>query len=160
MIYFDLDGVIRDLSTKALGCPATHWHHKVDGKTVVDCIREDLGLLLRADPTEYYPLIKTLPAITIITCQPQEWRNYTTAWVDHHLDNVQDLIYVDRAEDKLPYLYHGDWLVEDYPFYASYDQIILIDRPYNKNAPAEVRVCNPETLGLLLNTMKENGESL
>lgn len=147
MIYFDLDGVIRSLSPTALGYPAPHWWHKKDGKTIVDLINEDLRILTESPPTEYYPIIKELPEINIITHQPEHWKERTTEWISHHFPGKEiNIAYVNSPEEKMEYLYDGDYLVEDYPFFKDYSRIILIDRAYNGQAAAPVRIYQPEEL--------------
>lgn len=147
MIYFDLDGVIRNLCGIDRG-NWQRWDDRIDGKTVVDYVNSDLSLLYQAPTTEYYPVICELQRINIITCQPESWRPYTMAWISIHNERGNISVqFVSHADEKLALLNEGDLLVEDYPLFEDYSKIVLIDYPYNQNVKGEVaRIKTPDEL--------------
>lgn len=151
MIYFDLDGVLRDITQVYLGYTPSEWNCGIMEK-----IRLDPSLLLKAPPTEYYPIVKEYfenKTIYIITCQIQQTRKYTIEWVNKHFRNVK-LIQVKYPEEKLKYLKKGDTLIEDYPFYKPTDishiTLVLIDKPYNKSSICHLRIHSPKALKYFL----------
>jgi len=152
-IKFDLDGIIRDLCLYIGGGFPDNWHDPLpNGVKLMEHIKADLSLLFSAPTTEYYPVIRELQRVDIITCQPESWRPYTMAWITKHFNFFStDVQFVNDAEEKLALLKEGDLLVEDYPFFNDYSKIILIDYPYNRNVTGEVaRVKNPDELRALL----------
>ena len=146
MIHFDLDGVCRSL-THHFKEPFLDYNQSVNGMGFCEYIDTDLSLLESAPPTPYLPIVREYPYINILTCQPEHWRKPTQRWIDEHLCRT-NVIYFDSPKDKLAYLQDrpGDVLVEDYPFFESYKQIVLIDYPYNRCAVAPVRVRTPGEL--------------
>ncbi len=133
MIYFDFDGVIRDLCT-AIGQPFDSWDTLIDGKTFVDYIDDNLHLLLDAPPTEYYSVINNYSKdIVIMTCQPELWRPSYEKWIDAYFSNRNvKTIFVENISDKMRLLQKEDFLVDDYPRFNDYSQVILIKRVYNR----------------------------
>lgn len=156
MIHFDLDGVIRNLYTKATGDnhrECNNWFCYKNDKGILDLIEENLlENLLDSEPTEFYDHIKNLPFISIITCQASHWRPLTTQWIYDHFDRDQVKIqFVRDAHQKLYLLREGDLLVEDYPYFRDYRQIVLIDYPYNRLIRHPyLRVEKPEELAAFL----------
>jgi hypothetical protein len=47
-----------------------------------------------------------------------------------------DITYVDNGRDKLALLAPEDLLIEDYPLFEDYSQIILLNQPYNREVLA------------------------
>ena len=154
MIFFDLDGVIRDLTYYIRGTePRTDWHGILpNGETVGQYIDNNLNTLITAPPTPYLDVIKQLKQITILTNQPGPWQYRTLAWIeDHFYGNKIDVFFVKKMKDKMSYLHDGDLLVEDYPHYDNYSQIVLIDHPYNRNVKNPyLRITSPDQLALFL----------
>jgi hypothetical protein len=84
--------------------------------------------------------------IHVVSAQPDHWRRHTSAWLDKHIPDAR-VKYLTDTHHKLRYLDAGTRvLVEDYPFYSSYRDIILVDRPYNQGIEVPRRVHNPEEL--------------
>ena len=131
MIYFDLDGVIRDISVVLFGGDPKEWGSKVkSGENVFDFINNNLNVLVEAPVTDFYRF-RDYKIECILSCQPVRWRFYTNQWIDKFCPGVDVVRYVRKPEDKLSILKNGDFLVEDYPFFSDYSKIILVRRPYN-----------------------------
>ena len=132
MIYFDLDGVIRDISVVLFGGDPKEWGSKVkSGENVPDFIDNNLNVLVEAPVTDFYRF-RDYEIGCILSCQPVRWRFYTDQWIDKFCPGV-DVHYVKKPEDKLSILKNGDFLVEDYPFFSDYSKIVLVRRLYNIN---------------------------
>jgi hypothetical protein len=146
-IFWDLDGVLRDLTYKFHTGDIDNWEMKNgDGKTAVEHIEADLEVLTDAPETEYMWVAKQFDPIHIVSAQPDHWRRHTSAWLDAHIPGAK-IKYLLDTHHKLRYLDSGNRiLVEDCPLYASYRDIILIDRPYNRDIEVPRRVTNPEEL--------------
>jgi len=142
VIFFDLDGVIRDLCGAVFKNEPENWEWEEEGEDLYTKVSRDLSALERAKPTEYYPLVLSLGFVFILSSQPKEWRIFTTRWLDFWFNQNEAFTssggemyyrFVDSPRDKLRIIRPGDVLVEDYPYFNDYSQIILIDRKYNRN---------------------------
>jgi len=133
MIYFDLDGVIRDLCSIVFGFEPIKWDYQnKEGKTLVDIINENMGILRDAPPTKYLPFIKPFSPLVILSSKcPEKWKIRTRGWVNKYLPRSE--LHFINPKTKQNFLNKGDFLVEDSPNLTSYENIILIDRKYNKN---------------------------
>ena len=157
-IFVDIDGVLRDLTTPIFGFDPEIWDYRVDGKNLVDLINEDLTILETAPPTKYLELIKSLPEIHLLSCQPEHWREYTNRWISQNLpfrrningDITPSWVYTTTHDEKLDIIEKWNGiLIEDYPFFSPeryMKDIILIDHEYNKKVKCNRRVRNVETL--------------
>jgi hypothetical protein len=164
--YFDLDCVLRDLHgaiSDKLGMPfaPTDWREAPPGHaSVIDFVDNNRLLLASAPVTEYWHeimLARDGKPITVITCSPITWIPYTRYWLAQNMPRRTKIIWCQRPEGKLELLGPHDWLVEDYPGFSDYSRIILIDRPYNRNVAAPVRVKTPAELGAVLRRLKREG---
>jgi len=144
MIYWDIDGVLRNQDAIALGSYPDTWYVKVGNQDFMDYISDHLEILEISPPTEYLKVAKEFEPILIISDQPESWRPYTEKWLQKYI-RVAEIIWA-KPKEKLVHLNAQDWLIEDYPYFEDYSQIILIDRPYNRDAPAKIRVYSPEQL--------------
>jgi hypothetical protein len=157
MIYFDLDGVIRDFEQAIWGdkklrewdapCP--------NGQNVFDYVENNLDVLLTAPPTKYCNVIRKHNP-TILSSQPELWRPNTTKWIKKYVPEYKKIIYVSKPEEKLPYFLKTDnWLVDDYPNFKPevYRKIILIDTSFNQNVDCKIRVKYPIILEAVLKTL-------
>jgi hypothetical protein len=156
-IFFDLDGVLRDLS-KGMGFEPQTWNekHPETGQTVMEILNGDLTILRDAPPMSYLSRIlemSELRKIKIATVQDLPWRPYTEEWIRKYIPNAEIIWFV-NGEDKLEFC-TGECkgiLVEDSPNLSDYTNVILIDHPYNRNIPfkswgkVHVRVHNPDQL--------------
>jgi hypothetical protein len=147
MIYFDLHGVISNLSKAVFGFEPPSWHYKIKNENLLDKVEADVNLLECCPPTEYYDIISELQFIFIISSQPEHWREKSDNWLWNHF-NPENVFrkYVNSPQEKLDILKPGDLLVEDYPFFKDYSQIILIDRLYNQKVKTDRRVKTPAEL--------------
>ena len=137
MVYFDLDGVLRDLCGAA-GIEPDKWNCKVGpyNQSFVEFFGDNPELLLTAKPTEYLHIAdfynKYISKITILTNQIESWRRLAVEWINIHFKgNAPEVIF---AKNKLAYLSsEKDLLIEDDPNLSDYSQVMLIDRSYNRN---------------------------
>lgn len=146
-IVWDLDGVLRDLTTAVsihLGKPfaPTSWNSKI----VMDidlCQYINLypQILVDAPQDKYLPFfIVNDPHGTILTCQPLHWIPYTKVWLKEHLP-MASIVWCQHPEEKLDWCRdHDALIIEDYPFFSSYDSVLLIDHEYNHNTNAKIRI--------------------
>lgn len=152
-IYFDLDGVIRDLSGYVGGGEPDNWQDPMpNGRRLMEYVEANLECLYECPATKYYYIIRRLPFVRILTCQPEAWRSYTVCWIQEHFEwGRYDIDFVDHADEKLKMLLPGDILIEDYPMFKDYSQIALIDYQYNRNVEGEIiRIREPEELDAFL----------
>lgn len=142
MIIFDLDGVLRDLCDAAGINPKT-WDCRIANQSFVEYFTQNKNLLYLARPTEYLEVAKICRAyfdipVIIMTDQPVTWHNAARYWVAEVFDNCPPTIVF--AEDKISLLDPSDILIEDSPNLSSYEQVILVDKPYNQEVVAARRV--------------------
>lgn len=159
-IVFDLDGVLRDLAgyvAKKNGCSYPKvWNEKYKGLDIFQCIDKDLDCLINARPTAYLPIVvKYYREIDIWTNQPDNWKSHTEKWIDNNVATKVNIYYKSPDEKARCLLENRDIiLVEDSPKFYNYDQILLIDRPYNQHVKAVMRVFGPKHLNNLLEIAK------
>jgi len=162
-LIFDLDGIFRNLVTVIEkeyndGKPIVHWYQRGNnGKILPDIIDEDLEILVKAPKTEYFDIIMQYVSFPIIwTYQPIEWRGFMYRWLDKYMDGKYGVVLLNPKQkyDKLKEL-KDTYLVEDYPKFPSYEKIILIDRPYNQEVDAPIRIKTPEELEVWLRRNNE-----
>jgi hypothetical protein len=156
-IFWDLDGVLRNLVFK-FGCYVDAWDQvNGSGKTVMEHVAEDMSILVDAPLDDYAGLAKEFDPIHIVSAQPDTWRPNTSKWLDKHFPGAK-VKYLTDTQHKLRYLEAGTRiLIEDYPNYPDYTSIILVDRPYNKDTIAPHRVYSPEELRELLMKYLKDG---
>lgn len=164
-IVFDLDGVIRDLYGPMMKEDDStvveyDWKNK-EGLSVCDLIEQKLERLEEAPVTEYYKLIKyyinfTYSPIEIWSHQLPHWQKYTERWINTYFATEKIKLRFLNSQEKYKLLYYEDkYIVEDYPFFPSYDRVILIDRPYNRNCKANTRIQFPYQLKEFLKWSKQ-----
>jgi hypothetical protein len=140
MIYFDLDGPIRDLiAVVHNGKAPLSWDQATPyGTGFLEYVDNNLDILTEAPATEYYNIIKELPFVTILTHQPKTWIPYTEDWINKYFKKGEyNVHFVNHPEEKFDFLKEGDILVEDYPMFKSYSQIALVEYPYNQHVTGE-----------------------
>jgi hypothetical protein len=151
MIFWDIDGVIRNLAQIVFGRPALKWDEKrdCDGNTLIEAVNKNPDLCLLAGPCEYIKLINEYficKTVHFLSSQPVVWRENTEKWLSIYCATKYDIIYTNGSDEKLSYLKPGDWLIDDSPCFSDYSQIILIDYPYNQQVNAPYRVHNRKEL--------------
>jgi len=158
-IYFDVDGVLRNLTKEVLGREPKTWNdiENEEGENLFDLISEELWLLLKAPPTEYVEVVKELSSISILSSQPGFWRKWTDKWLDKHFpDTLVEVNYVAKPEKKLEFLKEEDILIDDYPLFEDNSQVVILDHVYNRDVKdCYARIKNVEDLKKLL---EEKGE--
>ena len=151
-VYFDLDGVIRYLSAESRGGkePETWNELLTNGDNLCEHIDKHLDLLLTAQKTKYFDVIKSYSPIKIITHQQPGWKVNTMKWIDYNLPDAE-IIFVTDIKRKME-IVDTDLIVEDNPNFPNwfYGNVILIDWKYNRNVEPFVRITEPEQLDKLL----------
>jgi len=137
VLYWDVDGVLRDFEWGIFGKHMTEYASEVNGKPVHDYVNENLKLLEEAPATEYLGIVrdfycKTKIDLNILTCQPVGWIPALDKWLGKWLVGVvYNREVVDTSLDKLKVLEQGDTLVEDHPELVGNSQVIVVARKYN-----------------------------
>jgi FMN phosphatase YigB (HAD superfamily) len=152
-IFFDLDGVLRDLSGAVFGSDPEDWN--VD---LVERVNQDLGLLVRAEATEYVlAFFSFYGESVIVSNQPPHWRRYTMQWIVRNLSPfIPEVIFVDHMKQKLNLIGDQDILVDDFPFFdRKLDHIILVKHKYNERTAHRFKyvVSNEVELNRILNDL-------
>jgi FMN phosphatase YigB (HAD superfamily) len=131
--WFDLDGVLRNLSGNFLSQSPEVWHWYKRGKDIYHFVNDDLECLAKSKPTKFCPLVATLPHINILTCQPKDWRQYTLEWIQNNIGDNVTVTFVEQAKEKLDILAAENGVIfEDYPMFEDYSRVYLVDYPYNR----------------------------
>ncbi len=157
-IFFDLDGVLRDLAGFVLGEEVVYWNQKtIYGKTVPEAVTEKpCEYLIFAPSTIYLDYLKdNFKEVTIISNQPISWRKYTDIWLRVNMPPLKYcIIYTDSNSKKLKYIDNCKaMIVDDYPFYENYDRIIILDAPYNRHIKASYRIHDIAELDYLIKSL-------
>ena len=145
-IVWDLDGVLRDLNGHLMhlygGEYPTKWDFTYNGKSIYECIDENLDILHQAPPTAYFNVMKQHFRIPEIwTSQKEHWRDNTLRWLGKHIGELFEVRFLDCGEKEARLRKLGDTvLIEDSPNFKSYENILLIDRPYNQEVKGAIRI--------------------
>jgi hypothetical protein len=155
-IFFDLDGVLRNLCKDTFGEHPPTWNHKnKDGKDMIDLIEENLDILEKAPPTRYIGIREHIDHMFILTHQHPEWQWKTKKWIEKHIGGNHSMLVVLSTIDKLHLMDLVDGvLIEDSPKFPYYDRVVLIDRPYNQEVKGEI--ARVKSLEELIIVIKEN----
>lgn len=160
-VVWDLDGVLRDLNGHLMhlygGEYPTEWNFKYgNGKTIYECIDENLAILVEAPPTAYLrTCLQHYNSPEIWTSQPEPWQPLTKHWIKQHIGEGCTIRFL-RCEEKEEELRKDEsiLLVEDTPNFKSYDRVLLIDRPYNQTVKGAVRIFGTKHLNNMLEITK------
>lgn len=160
-IFYDFDGVIRFTLQPLFGREKKHWQEPPDcwknmknysTKTLIEFYISNPEYQYYAPPTKYLKTIlrlrdKGIP-IQIVSNQVSKWREPTCTWISHYIGGTWDIHFTDDFEKKFDYMKSDSKglykIVEDYPNFDSYKNIILIDKPYNqcvKNPYKRIKTC-------------------
>lgn len=159
-IVFDLDGVLRDLNTyvsQRYKCAYPNkWEYKYNGKSIFECIDEDITILEKAPATGYKSIVKAhYQHVEIWTSQPEHWRVYTMQWINKHLGTGSVVHFLTTEEKEAKLSKEEDTvLIEDSPKFISYDNILLIDRPYNQSVKGAIRIFGSKHLNNMIEVIK------
>lgn len=159
-VWWDLDGVLREIDKvgpgRNLDMSVKDYYHKSWDK-VKEWLDDNPKRLQKLPMTEYARTIfkyynRRDSKMRIITCQPNHWRFHTIKWIQGRTPN-SIIYFTDTPKAKIPLITDNTRryaLVEDYPHFESYENVILVDRRYNKDVNAHVRVHSARELILLL----------
>ena len=150
-LWVDLDETIRAIANVTYTSYPIVYGQLIDGSTFIQYVDQHPILLRVAPPTEYLSVINKLKSIRILSAQPTNWRVESSIWLERNLSIPYHTIFVNDCNEKLEYLRKGDWLIDDSPQFSNYDQIILIDRPFNQHIECENRVKTPYDLEKMIN---------
>jgi len=151
-LYWDLDGVLRDLTKLVFKHIPQDWYHKENNEDIFEKINKDLTVLKKSPATEFYKVAIKFPFIKILTCQPEHWKPFTKQWIEKHFSSiVHSVKYLNHQEEKINIIKNENaFLIDDFPFFSDYSRVILIDYPYNRNVRAKIRIRNSKQLDELL----------
>ena len=149
-IFWDLDGVLRDLSGEAREEEPSTWYETINGVDLVTYISNNLGKLLSAKPTEYVEVFLYIrkhfnPCMEILTVQPELWRNFTLSWIQKYL-RTNNVRFTSSAEKIAILKNNNAILIEDFPFFKDYTNVLLIDKKYNQEVENVKRIKSPKEL--------------
>lgn len=151
-IFFDLDGVLRNLHKIVWGFEPLEYDSRINGKTLIDIVDNDLQILERAEPTELVPIVQKMTEVKIITNQPPHWRPYTMRWLNKYFfNNSLGIMYAD-VDGKKEFIrrYEDVILIDDHPELAGIERVITYDRMYNRDKVAWIRLRKPQELYKIL----------
>lgn len=149
-VYFDLDGVIRDLAGHVFSDDPDSWDTPIKGMSFYDYVDKNPSTLVDSPKTKYCEVISKFSP-HIVTCQPAHWRTYTLKWIAENIPTLSAVTFVKHPDEKFKMISKSDWIVEDYPNFKDYSRVILIDHKYNRAANAVIRIKDPVDLLRLLN---------
>ena len=159
-IVWDLDGVLRDLSgyvATLRGCeyPKT-WNADYNGKSIFECIDENLNILTDAPPTAYLKIMKKyFSNPEIWTNQKDSWKHPTMEWIRKHVGKEFDVRFLSSEEKEMRLANKEDvLLIEDTPNFKHYDRVLLIDRPYNQEVKSAIRIFGTKHLDNMIELSK------
>lgn len=140
-IWWDLDGVIRDLSGAIFKEPIKKWDQLIEGKyEFYPYVAEHMEVIENAPTTEYYETIysyyrngfKDTRKMNILTHQPMDWRSRTEKWIKKYLSEASyEITYVNSSAEKLTHIGDGV-LFDDHPQLVGTPHVITIDALYNR----------------------------
>ncbi len=156
VIFWDIDGPVRRLDKAVFkGETPDTWDQKTkNGRTLFQEVNATPELCLLSEPSEYLPLLNSMKRVTFLSNQPLKWQHYTLQWLNIYVRIPYKVVFTKDWRDKMGYLKMNDFLIEDFPCFSSYDQIVLIDRPYNRHVVCPRRASTPEELEALIATLK------
>lgn len=151
-IYWDLDGVLRNVSKTYIGFIPPEWNYVNEkGKTITDLIEENPKLLATAKPLNYIKVALKFPFITILTVQRKSWIPYTEKWLEKYLSGISyDVQYLNSFNEKLDIVGSSGFLIDDCPVLNDYSRIILVEYQYNIHVKSRFRVKYLNELEFLL----------
>lgn len=145
-LFWDIDGTIRRLDKPTIGEELPYWNYKKNGVGFCTLVDNNLTILEKAQPYSYLNVLNKQKNAVVITHQPEKWKPYTERWLSKWVKIPYEIIYVDCIEDKLEYLENNDYLIDDYPLFSSYDNILLVDRLWNQEVKAINRIFGTKDL--------------
>lgn len=156
-IYFDLDGVLRDLEKKVWGKEVEYYDEKIPNwdRSTSEFFLEHPQVFLDALPTKYLNIPKKIISsgkkVNILTAAVGI--NPNVEWCNKYLGKGNyDITFVSSPMEKLSYLDSFDVLIDDYPYVQAEkdNRIWIINRHCNKHIQAIRRIYNEKNLENLL----------
>lgn len=160
MIFFDIDGVVRNLCG-VHSSDRMEWSTNIGDDSLCSHIDKNLQELVASPETPYCKIVREYGikfGLTFISHQHPSWRGPTCEWLNNHFGDISCVNVIFTAEggdSKLQFLKPWDLIVEDYPMFSDNSQVIMIDYPYNTQGKLlggfpMVRIRNPEELRKIL----------
>ena len=150
---YDIDSVVREIHKpieEKFNFKIKHWSYIYKGKDFWDMINTMPEIWLNASPTEYYPIIKEQKDLEFWTVQREENKESTINWLNKHFPKYKVKFFKDFEHKYKAVQKNNVILIDDFPNFPSYESIVLIDRNYNKNTHAKIRVTTPKKLQIVL----------
>ena len=138
VIWFDVDGVLRDFEMAVWGKRCDEWMKDVYGVELFQFVNGNLSLLETAPVLEYLEVVKYThkwlgEPVHILTRQPDAWVEPTRRWLQSHFGDVPfNMKVVKGKESKLKVLGFADLLVDDHPELVGCPQVATVAWSYNK----------------------------
>ncbi len=110
MIFWDIDGVIRDLAVMLWGDEPLYYNQStIDGTNIMDKLNREPELLGMAPPTEYLPIAqryqKKYNNIHFITLQKNnDCRHFTIEWIKAYFQEDYSITFVIEESEKDTFL--------------------------------------------------------
>ena len=159
MIYWDIDGTIRNLVGEIWHEEFSDWDQNApDGRTIWETLKEKPFIYYSAKPFPYIEVAKEYErkngVIEFVSHQPIiPARYYTSSWLSKYFRSFK-LNYVIDPKEKEKFIV-DDYIVEDYPFFPDYSHVILINRKYNEKTDAPMRVFNCSQLHFYIDEIEK-----
>ena len=154
--YFDLDETTRAICMAAIGENGEHTnieeYEYLDEYVYKRIVERNPEIYANAPRTYVCDAINDfLSRVTFLTAQKEEYQPYTISWIEKNMTIPKTSIqHVPVAKHKLRHLHPGDLLFDDYPYFDSYEQIVVVDRPWNRHIKSKYRVCNYDDVAKIL----------
>ena len=163
LVFWDIDGVLRDLDKAVFGHHPGEWVAKVKGMDFIEYVSKNKRVLLQASPTDYVKALEKLCKSSflenrILSSQPQDWREHTVYWLQKNVSKDIEVEFVDTPEQKLDRVreelkknvWSSVYLIDDYPFRGNVEglenNLLVVDRKYNRKYEVKRRVDSPGQL--------------
>ena len=118
----------------------------------MDIVNDDPTICAVTKPLEYLPVANSMPFVTFLSNQPLSWREFTLQWLERRMKTQWHAIFVNSPRSKIEILNKNDLLIDDYPMFHDYSKVLLVDRPYNRDTKAIIRIMSPNDLREFLAT--------
>jgi hypothetical protein len=155
-LYFDLDETTRAICMAAIGENGEHTNideYEYLDEFIYNKIVEPNPEIYAIAPRTYVcdAINDFLGHVTFLTAQKEKYQPYTIRWIEKNITIPKASIqHVSLAKHKLKHLHPGDLLFDDYPYFDSYDQVVVVDRPWNRHIKSKYRVHNYDDVAKIL----------
>lgn len=168
-LYFDLDGVLRDLEKSVFGYRVSHWDQPAkNGMEFFQWVEyQGLQVVDNAGPTKFLKTVLEFyttgmhKPFKILTHQPESWKPYTEAWINKYLGMAHpEIIYVKSMKDKMAYI-NDAVLIDDYPGFAGHPNVIIVNKTYNNHTDTKhLRISHVKQMRHVLEYLHSDKASL